>query len=211
MELCGSAFPADPHWRCYNEPPVDAEGWLLPTFEDARWRPATWAPRRSGVVEAPPAAVAAQFGRDARRFVLPAPSLDGEAEAAWKEWASAKESANEAWRRWRAAVEGNNKTNETGTADPVYAASMRGGSGGGSTSGLANSSHSSSARPSNSSISVTNNNITASLKWKDHAPKNATLERLEWHKPVPSSVHSHYCRLVFPNPVRAYQTLGLGP
>lgn len=186
VELCGSAFPADPHWRCYNEPPVDAEGWLLPAFEDARWRPAAWAPRRNGVVGALPAAAATQFGRDAQRFVLPAPSLDQEAENAWNTWESAKESANAAWKKWRAAVEAEKKRNGT-DADAVYVTtSMRGGDRG---------------YNDNSTMSAQSNNT--SLKWEDHAP-NTTFERLEWHKPIPATLHSYFCRIELPNPAQAY-------
>lgn len=190
MELCGSAFPADPHWRCYNEPPVDAEGWLLPAFEDARWRPAAWASRGSGVVvEALRPAFAAQFGRDARRFVLPAPSLDQEAEKAWNAWESAKESANAAWKKWRAAVDAEKQKNGT-AADAVYATSMRGGDPGYN------------ATDSTTSAQSQSNNNT-SLKWEDHAP-NTTLKRLEWHKPIPSTLHSYFCRIELPNPALAY-------
>lgn len=43
VELCGSTFVSDHHWRCSNEPPID-DTWLLPTFrETSDWKPATWA------------------------------------------------------------------------------------------------------------------------------------------------------------------------
>lgn len=215
VELCGSVFPADPHWRCFNEPPLDAEAWLLPTFDDASWRPAAWAPL--GRVDVATAKhVKLHFGK-AARFVLPAPALDEEADQAWRTWAKTKDELNEAWRRWRVAKEG--KWNETaaggtpnvtaateamqrdqdGTASNAtqqqqYAtSSMRGGGTGG---GSAND-----GGMEDAAAAATLNN--SSPHWKDHAPPDRP-QRLEWHKPVPASTHGYYCRLAFPNPARAY-------
>jgi hypothetical protein len=214
VELCGSVFATDPHWRCYNEPPLDGEeAWLRPAFEDDRWRPAAWAPRSVEV----PAMERHGFEKGAR-FVLPAPVLDAQADAAWQAWAQTKEEANEAWRAWRAAKEGQRgEKNETTAAAGAagvdgaaaasesmehnstasvgeYISSMRGGGGGGGDGG---------SKPLH--VAEAAGNATPSLDWKDHAPNTTNgLQRLEWHKPRPAAVHGYYCRLELPNPTRAY-------
>lgn len=185
VELCGSVLPADPHWRCYNEPPVDWEAWLLPTFEDERWRPAVWAPRSLEASSSSPSSLAtvrarAHFSRDTR-FVLPAPTLDEQAEDAWRAWTATKAEANDAFRAWRAAKE--NQTarvsgrmeNDT-LGQPQYSTSMRG-----------------------AGVGAAGNRSASLVEWKDHAP-NATIERLEWHKPRTVRLHGYFCRLAFPNP-----------
>ena len=225
VELCGSVFPVDPHWRCYNEPPLDGEeAWLLPTFDDDDdgWRPATWAPRSVAV---PATAQARRHFEKGARFVLPAPVLDAQAEAAWRAWDQTKAEANEAWRAWRAAKEGGerarpgNATNGTSAAASTsesmersgggtnhtlqYIASMRGGGGGGGNK--PDGDVEVEAPQGGTNASSTTAEVPSSLDWKDHAPNaNDGLQRLEWHKPRPAAAHGYYCRLEFPNPARAY-------
>ena len=226
VELCGSTFVSDHHWRCSNEPPID-DTWLLPTFrETSNWKPATWA-RCASCVAGP--AISAAKSPATMRSKAADQTLNATTVAAKKTNKKTHlkpkdqaqplhffsqdgrryiqpsprldQEAEEAWREWQQAKE------EANSAWRAWRHAREqqqrnGTSTGNSTTILPDEEQgilaSSMASGGNGTINV--NATIFSTDWKDHMNVSAADVTLKWSKPRPYNVHGYYCRLVLPNP-----------